>query len=194
MRALAPANFGEAICMVEVFRMLVPKGPLSMGEPDSTLIPSEVKSAKEAVSLGRKLNQAMKPEEAARMYRRALDLAPSDGEALRELALTLFDAGEHAEAVGLFEAFLKTHERDHESRLAFASVLLRMADLERAELELTRCVEGRPKWAEPFVPLVRLLWRRGRPSEARAALDAYRALEPDPRSLEMLETMMRPSR
>lgn len=179
--------------MPEVFRMLVPKGALTTPR-QAVRGPSDVTSAKEAVAIARGLNEALEPRHAVAMYRRALELEPGSGEAARELSLTLFDAGEQREALLSLEEFVSKNTGDHETRLAFASLLLRSADLEGAERELSRCIEAAPKWAPPFVPLVRLLWRLGRPVEARARLDAYRALSPDPRSVEMLESMMRPSR
>lgn len=179
--------------MPEVFRMLVPKGALS--EPrEAVRGPADVRTAKEAVALARGLNEALKPGHALAMYRRAIELEPSNGEAARELSLTLFDAGERADAIDGLELFLTAHPRDHETRLALASLLLRSSELVRAERELLHCIEAQPKWAPPFVPLVRLLWRLGRPVEARSKLEDYRKLSPDPRSIEMLESMMRPSR
>lgn len=177
--------------MTEVFRKLVPKGALLPEPAAPPSSPSEITSASEAFELARKHNDALRPNEAIALFRRALELQSGHGAAARELGLTLFDAGRSDEAVTFFHGFIEVNAKDQETRLAYASVLIRASDLERAEQQLVECIERDPRWAPPYVPLIRLLWRGGRKSEARERLHTYRALLPDPRTVEMLESMMR---
>lgn len=175
-----------------IFRKTVPKGALVPSAAASApASPQAITRADEAVRRARALNEALKPEEGMALYRRALELEPGRGEAARELGLTLFDAGRGAEACALLAEFLEGNSSDLETRLAYASLLIRASELDRAEHQLSRCIDQDPRWAPPYVPLIRLLWRIGRRAEAQARLHAYRALLPDPRTVEMLSAMLR---
>lgn len=174
-----------------IYRKVIPKGALVPSAAAPPARPTQVEHAGEALRLARAENDALRPEAAVAMYRRALELDAGNGEAARELGLTLFDAGEGAEACALLSGFLERHAGDQETRLVYASLLIRSSELDRAEQQLVRCIDRDPRWAPPYVPLIRLLWRAGRQPEARARLHAYRALLPDPRTVEMLESMLR---
>ncbi|MBK6687456.1 MAG: tetratricopeptide repeat protein [Deltaproteobacteria bacterium] len=174
--------------MVEVYRKVLPKGPPSAPVERSL---AAIQKPEEALEEAHRLNAELKPKEAIAMYRRALELDPSNLVAASELGSTLVDAGHTEEAFRFFDEFLERHPREAEVRLAYAGGLLRVGQLERAVAECQRCLEHRPNWDAPYPPMIRALHRLRRGLEAQAALSAFRPLSKDPRTVAMFEAMLR---
>lgn len=174
--------------MVEVFRKVLPKGaPVPVAEAKA---PAEIERLEEALLLAHRHNAELHPDRAIAMFRRALELDPTNAQAAGELGSTMIDAGQAQAGFRFFDEFLAVHPRSAEVRLAYAGGLLRVGELERAVAECRVCLEHRPNWDAPYPPLIRALQRLERREEARQALGAYRPLAKDPRILELFDRML----
>lgn len=137
-------------------------------------------------SMAGHLHAAFVHSRAAALYRRAVELDPSNGAALLGLAAVLERQGEYERALPLLRNMVKIAPGDAEGRLRLAVQLIRVGDPEEAESVLSALIDEKikePRWvfSLAYQELARLLIDREEFDRAVELIDgATRALRGDP--------------
>ncbi|WP_119153335.1 cellulose biosynthesis protein BcsC [Caldimonas tepidiphila] len=123
------------------------------------------------------LREAGNLEGAYEMIAPLLAGQPPDPAALGALARLHSGAGEHAEALALYDALLRQSPEDHELLLAAAGAALGARQLERAQNLILTGLESRPQDPQLLAGAARLFRARGQAREAEQYLRAAVAAE-----------------
>lgn len=127
------------------------------------------------------------PEEAIRLFQKAITLDKNMHQAYQNLAVMYQQQGKHAEAMELFKqvASLKNDNGDALTTLAYAE--LEAANHARAEALFKEVVDRSPKHALAHAGLGRTLTESGMAAEAMVSLEMAVQLKPDDASLQVLK-------
>jgi len=117
--------------------------------------------------------------QAARVFRRWLQIEPGNGEARLRLAAALTDSGHHAEAATEARAGIARTGKTPEATFVLARALLGQGRFEEAETELRQVVRAQPAHDAAQANLAELVWMRSGDVEAACAeLDAALRRQP----------------
>ncbi len=122
-------------------------------------------------------------DEAAGVYRAALEQVPRHAMALAGLGRVARRAGDLARALGHFEAALGVQPRAAYPRVALGETLRDLGRLDEAETAFLAVIEVKPDHVGSMVQLAELARRRGDPAAAIAWFEKALALEPANRRL-----------
>ena len=117
-------------------------------------------------------------DEAAALYRHAIDLDPNLALAYTNLANIRYRRGDVAEALTLYRRAIEIDARQPEAHYNLGYLCLERGENWRAILHLRRAVASRPEFADAHFNLGVAFARIGEPVRARAHWRRYVELEP----------------
>ncbi len=135
--------------------------------------------AAELLTRARKLHQEGALDEAAKLYREALELQPKDSDSLRELGLICLTRGRPEEALRFLEGALQIRPNDFDALLAKANTLATMKRYPEALVCFEEALNIKPESAEAHNNRGGALGALGRHAEALASFDKALHFKPD---------------
>ena len=141
--------------------------------------PSHVRSSDAYNLLGMIAQSEGHPEEAIRLYRRAIEINARPAEAYTNLASVLLDLGRVDEARGALEAALHADPTLPVAHVNLGNILVQAGNIAGALREYQRAIQFDPSYPLAHRNLGRLYLLQGRPELAEAEFRAALSLEPD---------------
>jgi tetratricopeptide (TPR) repeat protein len=141
--------------------------------------PSHVRSSDAYNLLGMIAQSEGHPEEAIRLYRRAIEINARPADAYTNLASVLLDLGRVDEARGALEAALHADPTLPVAHVNLGNILVHAGDIAGALREYQRAIQFDPSYPLAHRNLGRLYLLQGRPELAEAEFRAALSLEPD---------------
>lgn len=128
---------------------------------------------------GLSAHEGNRPEEAEKIYRAALDLAPGNAEVEHLLATLLTGLGRHGEAIDLFESCLASFGANPAARCNYAIALESAGQIDKAIDQFKQAISYHGDFPTALYHLARLEMPRGHLGQAVDLLGRLLGLKPD---------------
>ncbi|MHC8493074.1 O-linked N-acetylglucosamine transferase, SPINDLY family protein [Thalassospira sp. SM2505] len=128
---------------------------------------------------GLSAHEGNRPEEAEKIYRQVLDIAPNNAEAEHLLATLLTGLGRHGEAIDLFESCLSSFGANPAARCNYAIALESSGQIEKAIDQFKQAISYHGDFPTALYHLARLEMPRGHLGQAVDLLGRLLGLKPD---------------
>ncbi|MDG4719203.1 MULTISPECIES: tetratricopeptide repeat protein [Thalassospira] len=124
-------------------------------------------------------HEGNRPEEAEKIYRQVLDIAPNNAEAEHLLATLLTGLGRHGEAIDLFESCLSSFGANPAARCNYAIALETSGQIEKAIDQFKQAISYHGDFPTALYHLARLEMPRGHLGQTVDLLGRLLGLKPD---------------
>ncbi|MCC4241491.1 tetratricopeptide repeat protein [Thalassospira povalilytica] len=128
---------------------------------------------------GLSAHEGNRPDEAEKIYRQVLDIAPNNAEAEHLLATLLTGQGRHGEAIDLFESCLSSFGANPAARCNYAIALESSGQIEKAIDQFKQAISYHGDFPTALYHLARLEIPRGHLGQAVDLLGRLLGLKPD---------------
>ena len=153
----------------------------TVADPLADLLDARVASFRGLVKRGQRFGRAGEIEQAAAAFQAAVDIKPSDSEALANLGISLANLGRLDQAVSVLEKSLALEPANALAQMSLGVVYDRQGKDTDARARYEATLERDPKNVDARVYLADLEMRGGRPAEAAQHYQQALGLAPTPR-------------